>query len=132
MGRIGIPELIIIILLFIIVLRIKTIINKIKNFSDSDKEKLIAFGKKILKIIAGLVIVHKILKFFDINVLDGFTNNNEELSNNSESSNPTSIWLDTDGDGVDDTELRDINNDGTFGTLEDELKDDYKKQMGFK
>jgi len=108
------------------------ITNKIKNISDSDKEKSITFGKKILKIIAGLVIVHKILKIFDINVLDGFNDNNEEFSNNSENPKPTSIWLDTDGDGVDDTELRDINNDGTFGTLEDELKDDYKKQMGFK
>ena len=33
------------------------------------------------------------------------------------------MWLDTDGDGINDTELMDINNDGIYGTLEEDIQD---------
>lgn len=106
--------------------------NIIRNISESDKEKITSYFRKTLKLIAGLLVIHRILKIFNINIFDEFTNTNEQISSDLESPKPSSIWLDTDGDGFNDTELRDINNDGTYGTLEDELNDNYKKQMGLK
>jgi hypothetical protein len=42
------------------------------------------------------------------------------------------MWLDTDGDGINDTELRDINNDGIYGTLEEEIQDNNDRINGLK
>lgn len=86
--------------------------------------------KKIILVLAKVGFVFSILKLLGVDFLDEISDNNTENLTNSESSE--SMWLDTDGDGINDTELRDINNDGIYGTLEEEIQDNNDRINGLK
>lgn len=86
--------------------------------------------KKIILVLAKVGFVYSILKLLGVDFLDEISDNNTENLTNSESSE--SMWLDTDGDGINDTELRDINNDGIYGTLEEEIQDNNDRINGLK
>ncbi|WP_297867878.1 hypothetical protein [uncultured Flavobacterium sp.] len=81
--------------------------------------------KKIISVLAKVGFVYSILKLLGVDFLDEISDSNTENLNNSEPLE--SMWIDTDGDGINDTELRDINNDGIYGTLEEEIQDNNDK-----
>lgn len=86
--------------------------------------------KKIISIIAKIAFINSILKFCGVDFLDEISENDTKHLTNAES--PESMRLDTDGDGINDTELRDINNDGIYGTLEEEIQDNNDRINGLK
>ena len=86
--------------------------------------------KKFISIIAKIAIINSILKLCGVDFFDGISDNDTEHLTNAEA--PESIWLDTDGDGINDTELRDNNNDGIYGTLEEEIQDNNDRINGLK
>jgi|694.fasta_scaffold111606_4 hypothetical protein len=85
---------------------------------------------KIISIIAKVAFINSILKLCGVDFLDEISDSNTEHLTNAEA--PESMWLDTDGDGINDTELRDINNDGIYGTLEEEIQDNNDRINGLK
>lgn len=86
--------------------------------------------KKIISVLAKVGFVYSILKLLGVDFLDEISDNSTENLTKSEPSE--SMWIDTDGDGINDTELRDINNDGVCGTLEEEIQDNNDRINGLK